>query len=223
MRHQHNLSVTALTLAFTISAVATWAAQDAAAAPPSARGRTPARSNSTPNLRRPAPPVPAGLVQIGDPDQLPSSLPGTWKISLCIAGEQSWLRLEDLKTGEFHTLSRGGQNPQGVQWDLDVARESEITSTSHIRASTTVQNPRVFRGTQKDRGYGPSTGNCAGFSRDAWYFYSGEWYPLPSPPSAAALRELVLRKHPEQPLPVFIPKEEARRPQPRPQAPRRGR
>jgi hypothetical protein len=105
--------------------------------------------------------------------------------------------------GVFHTLSRSGRNPVRVQWDLDVQREIERKSIDHIRASVTLQNPRVFRGSDKGRGYGVSAGNCAGFTRDAWHFYSGEWYELPSPPSAAALRELVLRRHPQQPAKVY--------------------
>ena len=157
----------------------------------------PARPNYAPGVRGPAAPAAAAL------DPVPSSLPGTWKVHLCIAGQQSWIRLEQAQSGEFHTLSRSGQNPSGVQWDLDVQRESQLTSLDHIRASITVQNPRIFRGNDKGRTYAPSPGNCAGFTRDAWYFYSREWYPLPSPPSAAALRELVLRQHPVQPAKVY--------------------
>jgi hypothetical protein len=164
-----------------------------------------ARSNVAPNVRGPA--ASATSIQ----DGLPSSLPGTWTVHLCIAGEQSWIRLENAQSGEFHTLSYSGQSQTGIQWDLDVQREIELKSIEHIRASVTVQNPRIFRGATKARNYGLSPGNCAGFTRDAWYFYSGEWYPLPSPPSAAALRELVLRQHPEQPAKVYsVPREQSR-------------
>ncbi len=143
------------------------------------------------------------------PDELPESLSGMWKITLCIHGNHSWLRLQSLKTKEVHTLSRYaiglGESrdnagrlvtpavvTSGVQWDQDIFHEHVDRDSWAPLLSLVVSEPIVYRGKGDGYGYNAVTNNCASYVRDAWVFYGGGRYKMSVPHLPGDLRDRLL-------------------------------
>lgn len=155
------------------------------------------------------------------PDAVPCQLPGPWKVSLCIESRygkcgHTWIRFEHAETGEVHTVSRylkgtGGivdaQTGQwmyepaevnGIQWDHDLSREHLIGTTDVCLVTARVENPRVYRGANDGYGHGVVVNNCVTHARDAWFYYSGEKYPLDQGlHTADTLLHGVMQNHPD--------------------------
>ena len=149
------------------------------------------------------------------PDDLPQSLPGRWEISLCVADDNghAWIRFENLDTGEvrsisrFHVLVGGWFDRKEFRWnyaptfrtglhmDREQRREPDVADGSEILRTTVVEDPQVFVG-KRARGHALVRNNCATYARDAWYFYTGEYWELPEIHSPKHLRESIGREHP---------------------------
>ena len=135
--------------------------------------------------------------QILGPSQLPTQLSGLWQVSLCTSCTHAWIRFQHTTTGEVHTLGRytrgfGGvidwrtcqrQWPaapaSGVIWDQDLKFEWLLRSDMHTLRSCHVWNPCIFHGQNDGYGHCGLRMNCTSHARDAWHYYSGEWYDLP--------------------------------------------
>src|SRR5262245_6795752 len=101
MRQTRYLPIIPLAMVLTTSGFAPSAGRYPRAVRPAAGAQgVQARSNVPSNVVR-GPAAPAASSE----DPMPASLPGVWKVHLCIAGEQSWIRFEQVQSGEFHTLS----------------------------------------------------------------------------------------------------------------------
>jgi hypothetical protein len=155
------------------------------------------------------------------PDNIPCCLEGVWKVSLCIESYlgkcgHTWMRFENTETGEVHTTARyikgyGGVRDidtgcwmyrpakvSGVQWDLDMKREHLIGSRRAHIVTTLVENPRIFRGRNNGYGHGRTVNNCVTYTRDAWHYYTGEYYKLPPLlHTADTLLRRISKCHPE--------------------------
>ncbi|MFQ5732394.1 MAG: hypothetical protein ACE5KM_10635 [Planctomycetaceae bacterium] len=167
--------------------------------------------------------VVAVLFLVGDPDRtwaepkgpldMPGRLEGLWKVSLCINDGHCWIRFENQKTGDSHTMGRyprgtGGRLDEqgqvkfpnakvsGVQWDLDLKYEPDVRNGKYLLLSVLVKNPPIYRGSGHGIGYSALRNNCASFARNAWHYYSGEGYPLAWIPTPEDLRLGVLKRHP---------------------------
>jgi hypothetical protein len=159
--------------------------------------------------------LPPADVDPKGPHELPERLEGLWKVSLCISGPHSWIRLEHTGTGEVHTLSRYKQGVggirnvttgeqvwpaaavSGVQWDLDMQYEDEFRQGKYRLLRVLVENPPIYRGRDDGFGYYLLRNNCTTYARDAWHYYSGEGYPLPVVHTPEHLLVGVLKRHPE--------------------------
>jgi hypothetical protein len=137
----------------------------------------------------------------GGPESVPCRLEGRWKVSLCIDGRHTklghaWIRFEHAETGEVHTASLynrgfGGVRDadtgnwmyrpaavDGLQWDLDMKHEPLFCSRKVFVVTTVVDNPQIYRGLNNGYGHGYIVDNCVTYARDAWHYYTGEYYPL---------------------------------------------
>jgi hypothetical protein len=86
----------------------------------------------------------------------------------------------------------------GVQWDLDMQQEYLIGSRQVFIVTTLVENPRIYRGRNNGYGHGCIVNNCVTYARDAWHYYSGEYYVLHSGcHTADTLQRAICRQHPE--------------------------
>lgn len=137
------------------------------------------------------------FAQIVGPDALPACLPGLWRVSLCASWEHNWIRLENMETGELHTLGRYFQGTGaefdrrtgqqvwpaapacGVIWDMDLKFHRGVRADGRVLRTCDVRNPRIYRGHANGYGHGVIRLNCVTYARDAWHFYTGEWYALP--------------------------------------------
>lgn len=152
------------------------------------------------------------------PDELPESLPGRWQVSLCLNTEHShaWIRFQNLETGEVRTVSRfhllvggwfdarelhwnyGVTTQTGVYMDREQSLEKGVREGKYVLLTSTVENPRIFKGENDGHGHGVKTNNCVTYSRDAWYQYTGEYYPLPKGyHGPSVLKNCILHYHPE--------------------------
>lgn len=173
----------------------------------SARPRAPQR----PTAVSQAPGIRAPL----KPDELPTRLPGVWKVSLCINDTHAWLRFENQENGTVRSFGRyqrgvGGwwdEEKQrwlyphapvaGVYCDMEQKYEPDVRAGKSLLLSVLVKNPKIYRGIGDGFGHGWVRNNCITFARDAWYYYSREWYPLPSLHAPGDLLVQVLKQHPE--------------------------
>lgn len=150
------------------------------------------------------------------PGDLPEMLPGRWKIALCVSddNDHAWIRFENPETGSvrsigrFHLLVGGWFDPRRMRWnylptfrtglymDREQRREGELADGSEILRSAWVENPQLFVGGGA-RGHAIVRNNCATYARDAWHFYTGEYWELPAIHSPRTLRESIGRVHPD--------------------------
>lgn len=148
--------------------------------------------------------------QIHGPSRLPSQLTGPWLISLCVGDTHAWIRYQNVGTGEVHTCGRYGRGfgsltdsrtgkllwpaagSSGVQWDMDMMYDRGLRTDMRILRTTLVNNPIIYRGTLNGFGHLGVRINCVTYARDAWYFYTREYYTLPpiASPRALAARAL---------------------------------
>jgi hypothetical protein len=143
--------------------------------------------------------------QICGPSELPKQLAGVWEISLCVGDTHAWIRFQNLETGEVHTCGRyrkgfGGITDKssgmsiwppapagGVLWDMDLLYECGIRSDKRVLRVVRVSNPVVYRGFLNGYHHFGVRMNCITYARDAWFFYTGEYYHLPLIASPDAL------------------------------------
>lgn len=143
--------------------------------------------------------------EIHGPTGLPDRLHGLWMISLCVGDTHAWIRYQNLETGEVHTCGRYGRGfgsvkdalsgrqlwpaarHSGVQWDMDMMYDRGVRTDMKVLRSTIVRDPVVFRGSLRGFGHLGIRLNCVTYARDAWYFYTREYYPLPPIASPRAL------------------------------------
>jgi hypothetical protein len=151
--------------------------------------------------------------EIRGPAELPAQLLGVWDISLCVSDSHAWIRYENVQTGEVHTCGRYGRGfggitdkisgkevwpaapTGGVLWDQDLLYEFGCRPDKRVLRVVRMENPPIYRGAFHGRGHLGVRINCATYARDAWYFYSGEYYCLPMIASPDAL-EAHTRKRP---------------------------
>jgi hypothetical protein len=132
------------------------------------------------------------------PDQIPHQLAGLWEVGLCLGNQHAWIRYQNLHTGQVHTVARflegfGGYTDRetgqlvvpnvpvsGVWWDQDLRFEKLVADGKFLFVTVVVQDPVIWRAKGKVFGYHLARDNCVHFVRDAWHFYSGEWYDLPA-------------------------------------------
>lgn len=145
--------------------------------------------------------------------QLPEQLPGVWKVSLCAKKGHTWIRFENQTTKEVRTLGRfargvGGKwnretrswdwRPapvSGVLMDMELRHEPSIKKGYYILLSVYAKDPKIFRGINNGVGHHGIRNNCVTYARDAWHFYSNEWYNLPPIHTPASLRKRVIKYH----------------------------
>lgn len=155
------------------------------------------------------------------PAEMPCRLEGQWKVSLCIytkCGDtgHTWLRYQNVETGEVHTVGRyqkdhgGTKNPDTGEWvyppapisgvifDLDLKREKLLRSGEAHAISCYVNNPIVFKGANGGYGHGGHRDNCVTHARDGWRYFTGEYYDLGVLfQTPTELQRAVVRRHPE--------------------------
>lgn len=149
---------------------------------------------------------------IAGPDELPVQLPGLWRVSLCRACGHNWIRFEHAETRELHTLGRytkgfGGEFDWrtgrwvwphaaqcGVTWDMDLKFEVGVRRDGRILRTCYVWNPWIYRGRANGYGHLGVRMNCTTYARDAWHFYTGEWYDLPLIATPCALEKKVCQR-----------------------------
>jgi len=150
--------------------------------------------------------------QIRGPSELPQQLAGVWDISLCVGDTHAWIRFENVESGEIHTCGRYGKGfggitdrisgmslwppgpAGGVVWDMDLLYEHGIRSDKRMLRVVRVSNPVVYRGSLNGYHHFGVRMNCTTYARDAWYFYTGEYYHLPAIAAPHALASQV-NKH----------------------------
>jgi hypothetical protein len=143
--------------------------------------------------------------QIRGPSELPGQLAGTWEISLCVGDSHAWIRFQNIENGEVHTCGRYGKGfggvtdkssgvsiwpsapAGGVVWDMDLLYEQGIRNDKRVLRVVQVANPIVYRGPFNGYGHCGVRMNCTTYARDAWWFYTGEYYHLPLIASPDAL------------------------------------
>ncbi len=170
---------------------------------PDARSVRDTASTDTSSIRRPL-----------GPDEIPESLPGRWKVSLCIkAPGHAWIRYENLDTGEVRSISRyhllvgGWADKKHLRWHYPPTTKSGLymdreqglerrRDGQYLLLSTIIDDPVIYRG-DGTHGHGMLVNNCVTYTRDAWHDYTGEWYDLPPAHAPADLRHAVLTRHPE--------------------------
>lgn len=154
--------------------------------------------------------------QQGSEDQIPQSLPGQWKISLCIrCPGHAWLRFESLQSGRVVKVSRfqtmaGGRfdwtklryrrKPvfkSGLWMNRELGSETGVSAGRYAMLSVVVNNPTIHRGQSEGRGHGSVVNNCATYCRDAWEEYTGERYEFNGLHSPTLLRNAIIKRHPQ--------------------------
>jgi hypothetical protein len=154
--------------------------------------------------------------QIRGPSELPQQLDGIWDISLCVGDTHAWIRFQNVETGEVHTCGRYGKGFGGVKdkdsgvqlwppapvggvlWDMDLLYEDGIRQDKLVLRVVRMLNPPVYRGFLNGYHHFGVRANCASYARDAWFFYTGEYYHLPLIASPDALATQVMNR------PLFV-------------------
>lgn len=155
------------------------------------------------------------------PGEMPCRLYGQWKVSLCTytnCGEtgHTWLRYQNVETGEVHTVGRylkdhgGTKNPDTGEWvyppapisgvifDIDLKREKLLRSGEAHAISCYVNDPIVFKGQNGGYGHGGHRANCVTHARDGWHHFTGEYYEVGHLfQTPTELQRAVARRHPE--------------------------
>ena len=170
----------------------------------------PAVETAEPAVRGPLPPT-AG------PDSLPGQQTGLWRVSLCAVHGHIWIRLADTASNRVLTLGRyrkgaGGRYDaksggwlvepaasSGVQLNMEQCHEPAVLQGRHVLLTATVRNPKIFRGAGNGYGHGGLRNNCVTYARNAWHFYTGEWYDLPTVHTPKSLYRAISARYP--PLP----------------------
>ena len=167
--------------------------------------------------RKPKPTFDHIYTPVVGPKELPHCLTGLHKVSLCVGRElsHSWIRLENMETGEIVSISRfqtttgGLTDPKsnvtilqkakrgGVHIGMEQRYEAKVRKGKYILLSIYVNNPILYKGANNGLGHYEVRNNCVTYARDAWFFYSGEYYPLPRFHAPADLAAQVLKRHPE--------------------------
>jgi hypothetical protein len=150
--------------------------------------------------------------QIRGPSELPKRLTGIWDISLCVGETHTWIRFQNVETGEVHTCGRyakgfGGISDKdsgvplwppapegGVIWDMDLLYEHGVRQDKRVLRVVRVLDPEVYRGRLNGYHHFGVRMNCTTYARDAWYFYTGEYYHLPLIASPDALATQVMNR-----------------------------
>jgi hypothetical protein len=165
---------------------------------------------------RPAEQPPRSIRQPIGPDQFPERLSGRWLLSLCVSQDHAhaWIRFENVETGELRSISRyhmlvGGWFDRrqmrwiypptvrpGLSMDRDQRYEEDVLQGGTLLAFRYVDDPPIFIG-GGPYGHGVIRNNCVTYARDAWYFYTGEFYELPMLHTPSDLLEAVAGRHPE--------------------------
>lgn len=150
------------------------------------------------------------------PAEIPESLPGRWRVSLCIAENNghAWIRLENCETGEvrsigrYHLLVGGWFDREHFRWkypptfrtglymDREQKAEFQQTADQCILVTQVVEDPRLLVN-DRTRGHGMVRNNCVTYARDIWYVMTGEKFDLPPIHTPRALRQAVEAAHPE--------------------------
>jgi hypothetical protein len=150
------------------------------------------------------------------PAEIPETLPGHWRASLCIAENNghAWIRLENCETGEvrsigrYHLLVGGWFDREHFRWnypptfrtglymDREQKAEFEQTADECILVTQEVEDPRLLVN-DRTRGHGMVRNNCVTYARDIWYVMTGEKFDLPPIHTPRALRKAVEAAHPE--------------------------
>lgn len=147
-------------------------------------------------------------------------LPGRWLVSLCVSRNRghTWIRFENVETGEVRSISRfhlfvGGWFDRergrwnygptwrtGLHMDRDQRYEADIADGGGaggiILLFTYIDDPPIYVGGGVT-GHGVVRNNCVSYTRDAWYFYTGELYELPGIHSPTDLINSIAERHPE--------------------------
>lgn len=150
--------------------------------------------------------------QVRGPSELPKQLVGIWDISLCVGDTHAWIRFQNVETGEVHTCGRYGKGfggitdkasgaplwpaapTGGVLWDMDLLYERGLRQDKRVLRTVRVLNPLIYRGFFDGHHHFGVRMNCTTYARDAWFFYTGEYYHLPLIASPDALATQVSQK-----------------------------
>jgi len=150
--------------------------------------------------------------QIRGPSELPGRLAGAWEISLCVGDSHAWIRFQNVETGEVHSCGRYGKgfggitdkisglsvwppaHVGGVLWDMDRMYELGLRRDKRVLRVVQVANPVIYRGAFNGYGHCGVRMNCTTYARDAWWFYTGEYYHLPLIASPDALQTQVMNR-----------------------------
>jgi hypothetical protein len=150
--------------------------------------------------------------QIRGPSELPERLVGIWDISLCVGDTHSWIRFQNVETGEVHTCGRYGKGfggitdkssgallwpaapVGGVLWDMDLLYEQGLRQDKRVLRVVRVLDPVVYHGRLGGYHHFGVRMNCTTYARDAWFFYTGEYYHLPLIASPDALATQLMNR-----------------------------
>jgi len=155
------------------------------------------------------------------PGEFPDHLKGTWKVSLCCRPYHAWIRYENARTGEVHTVARfrrgSGDAPDpidgmtvppvsqdGLWWDQDLRHEGSVRCGFCLLVTVVIADPAIYRGCDTGEGYQVIWNNCTHYAAEAWHFYSGEWYPVGCLGLPKKLATEVARDHPGLLVPYLL-------------------
>ncbi len=143
-------------------------------------------------LLQPGESLPSQFQSLG-PNGVPTSLSGTWKVSVVANDGHAWIRYENVDdSSDVHTAGRyehgyGGRTDadgnlvvssvvvSGVQWDHDLMKEQGFQAGLYPSRSVVVNNPTIYDGgTNGLLGFAVRNNNCTTYAAAAWKFYSGE-------------------------------------------------
>lgn len=74
----------------------------------------------------------------------------------------------------------GNVPESGLWWDQDLRFEEHVRAGKYPFLTVLVNDPIIYRAGGRCAGYTFCGDNCVHYARDAWHFYSGEWYDLPA-------------------------------------------
>ena len=97
----------------------------------------------------------------------------------------------------------------GIQWDREKFKEQGFRDGLFPHRTIIIKDPKIYKGTTPCC-FSVLDNNCTTYARDAWYFYSGEWAPLPGPDLPSTLRAWVIPMN--QPVKKVVPKVRGKKP-----------